>query len=376
MASNETSIDAMIEKAAAGKLSRRQFSQLLTATGVSLIVTPMFSRPSAAAGEEAFYFTWGGYDIPELFGEYHEKHGAYPDMAAYGSSNEGLTKVQAGFVVDVMHPCNTNVDVWRESGVLQPLDTSRLAHWDDMIPTLKKIGMADGQNYFASCEWGQTSITYRTDLVDFPNGEESWSVLWDKRYKGRIGMIGNEGDSWWCAAIYAGVPFEEIESDENIEKVAALLREQQPLVRMYTDDSTTLNQALASGELWAALTWNDSAVALKAEGVPVAFAKPKEGALTWVCGAVIMANAPHLDKAYDVVDSLLSPESGRYFIDVFGYGHSNLKAFDLVGDERLAELGLTRNPDDLLSAGKYQIPVSSEFMKTIANEFAEIKGGL
>ena len=375
MASKETSIDAMIEKAGAGKLSRRQFNQLLSATGVSLITVPMLSRPSAAAGEEAFYFTWGGYDIPDLFAEYYEKHGAYPDMAPYSSSNEGLTKVQAGFIVDVMHPCNTNVPVWIESGVLQPLDTSRLAYWNDLDPSLTKLGAVDGKNYFAPVEWGQNSITYRTDLVDFPDGKESWSVLWDERYKGRIAMMSNPGDSWWCAAIYAGVPFEEIETEESIEKVAALLREQQPLVRMYTDDMTTVQQALASGEIWAAMTWNDSPVALKAEGVPVKFAEPKEGALTWVCGASIMSNAPHLDKAYDVIDSLLSPQSGVYFIDVFGYGHSNLKAFDLVGDERLAELGLSRNPDDLLSAGKYQIPASREFSETIANVFTEIQGG-
>jgi spermidine/putrescine transport system substrate-binding protein len=375
MASKETSIDALIEKAAAGKLSRRQFGQLLSATGVSLIVAPMLSRPSAAAGEEAFYFTWGGYDIPELFGEYQEKHGALPDMAPYGSSNEGFTKVQAGFVVDVMHPCNTNIDVWIESGALQPLDTSRLAHWGDVIPSLKKLGEAGGEHYFAAFDWGQTSVTYRTDLVDFPDGEESWSVLWDERYKGRVAMIGNEGDSWWCAAIYAGVPFEEIESEASIEKVATLLREQQPMVRMYTDDMTTVEQALASGELVAAMTWNSSPVALKAQGVPVAFAAPKEGALTWVCGAVIMGNAPHVDKAYDVIDSLLSPESGRFLINDYGYGHSNQKAFDLVGDERLAELGLSRNPEEILSAGKYQIPVSGEFMETIANVFAEVKGG-
>ena len=72
-------------------------------------------------------------------------------------------------------------------------------------------------------DWGQTSVTYRTDLVDFPDGEESWSVLWDERYKDKVSMIGNEGDTWWCAAIYAGVPFDEIETDESIEKVANLV---------------------------------------------------------------------------------------------------------------------------------------------------------
>ncbi len=375
MSSERASIDDMIEKARAGKLSRRQFSQLLSATGVSILTVPAFARPAAADGEEAFYFTWGGYDIPELLGEYYEKHGAYPDMAPYASSNDGLAKVRSGFVVDVLHPCNANAPNWVNAGVVQPIDTSKLSHWDDVIPSMKTIAVADGETYFAPMDWGQTSVTYRTDLVDFPDGEESWSVLWDERYKQKISMIGNEGDTWWCAAIYAGVPFDQIETEESIEKVATLLREQLPLVRMYTDDMTSVEQALAAGELVAAMTWNSSAVALKAEGVPVAFAAPKEGALTWVCGAMISVGAPHVDKAHDVINSLLSPESGRFLINDYGYGHSNRKSFDLVSEERLEELGLSRNPDEILGAGKYQIPTSDEFTSRIATLYAEILAG-
>ena len=365
----------MIEKASTGRLSRRRFGELLGLTGVSLVTAPVVSRPVAADGKEAFYFTWGGYDIPELLGQYQEKHGVYPDMAPYASSNDALAKVRSGFVVDVLHPCNSNAPLWVDAGVVQPIDTSKLSHWDDVIPSLKTIAAVDGKTWFAPMDWGQTSVTYRTDLVDFPDGEESWSVLWDERYKGRVAMIGNEGDSWWCAAIYAGVPFDEIETDENIEKIARLLREQVPLVRMYTDDMTSVEQALASGELAAAMTWNSSAVALKAEGVPVEFASPKEGALTWVCGAMIHVDAPHVDKAHDVIDSLLNPQSGRFLINDYGYGHSNRKSFDLVSVERLAELGLSRNPDEVLGAGKYQIPTSEVFASRIAAVFSEIKAG-
>jgi spermidine/putrescine transport system substrate-binding protein len=376
MPTSKSSVDDMIENASKGRLSRRQFGELLSLTGVSLAAVPAFSGSAAAAeGEEAFYFTWGGYDIPELLGEYHEKHGAYPDMAPYASSNDGLAKVRSGFVVDVLHPCNANAPNWVEAGVVQPIDTSRLTHWEDVIPSMRHIADRDGETYFAPMDWGQTSITYRTDIVDFPDGEESWSVLWDERYKGKIAMIGNEGDAWWCAAIYAGVPFDQIDTDENIEKVAALLREQLPLVRMYTDDMTSVEQALASGELVAAMTWNTSPVALKADGVPVAFAAPKEGALTWVCGAMIYAGAPHVDKAHDVIDSLLSPESGRFLINDYGYGHSNRKSFDLVSEERLAELGLSRNPEDILGSGKYQIPTPDEFASRIAEVYAEIQAG-
>jgi len=57
MSTRRAYIDEMIETAAEGK----QFSQLLSSTGISLLAAPVFSQPSAAALEdEAFYFTWGG----------------------------------------------------------------------------------------------------------------------------------------------------------------------------------------------------------------------------------------------------------------------------------------------------------------------------
>jgi spermidine/putrescine transport system substrate-binding protein len=375
MSNHDASVEELIQRAKRGGLSRRQFSALLGATGVSLFAMPVGSRMANAADGQAMYFTWGGYDIPELLQEYYEKHGALPDMAPYASESEALMRVQAGFVVDVMHPCNATIPRWIREGVLQPIDTSRLSHWNDMIPSLQEIGKHEGEHYFASTEWGQTSFVYRTDLVDLQGGEESWGLLWDERYAGRIGILGNEGDTWWCAAIYAGIPFEEIHTDENVEKVAAMLREQQPLVLAYYDDVTTMEQALASGELVAGMTWNETPARLLAQGVPIRWAAPKEGALTWVCGAAILADAPRVDKAHDVVDALLSPSAGHHWIDAFGYGHSNLKAFNMVSEERLTELGLSRDPNKLLGSGHFQIPSAEEFPSRIANIFADIKAG-
>ncbi len=361
-----------------GRMSRRQFHQALSAVGVSLVMVPAFSRSAAAAAaDQATYFTWGGYDIPEMFGPYIKKHGEPPNFAAFGGSEEALTKMRAGYVVDVSHPCNQGIPRWVATGLFRTLDTGKLSNWSDLIPELWNLegNVVDGKPYMAPMEWGQTSITYRTDLVDLQGKEESWSILWDERYKGRIGVIASAGDSWWCAAIYAGVDFNEISTKENIARVAALLRKQRPLVRLYTDDMTTLEQALASGEMVAAMTWNESAVNLKADGVPVAFANPKEGALTWVCGAMIHKDAPHLDKAHDIIDSLISVETGKYIIDEFGYGHSNAKSFELFSDDELKAMGLSRNPKDILDAGKFQVPQTQEFETAINEEFESIQAG-
>ena len=200
-------------------------------------------------------------------------------------------------------------------------------------------------------------------------------MLWDKRYKGRIGILASGADAWWCGAIYAGVDFKDIDSEEAFAKIGAVMREQRPLVRVYTDETTSLEQALASGELVAAMTWNESAVSLAGEGVPVKFAKPKEGALTWVCGAIIHKEAPNLDLAYDLIDSLLSVDTGKFLISDYGYGHSNIKSFDAFDDKTLTGLGLSREPADILNAGHFQIPQTQEWETRMNNEFENIKAG-
>ena len=58
-----------------------------------------------------------------------------------------------------------------------------------------------------------------------------------------------------------------------------------------------------------------------------------------------------------------------------GYGHSNSKAIAAVSDEQLAGLGLSRNPQDVLGAGKFMLPQGQEF-ETSSNEmFEKIKAG-
>jgi spermidine/putrescine transport system substrate-binding protein len=361
-----------------GQLSRRRFHQILGAAGVSLVATPMIPRMvEAAAADQATFFTWGGYDVPEAYGPYTAKHGEPPNLAAFGGSEEALTKMRAGYVVDVSHPCNQGIPRWVATGLFQTVDTSKLSNWPDIIPELWQLegNVVDGKPYMVPWDWGQTSVTYRTDLFDLQGQEESWGMLWDERYKGRLGSLASAGDAWWCGAIYAGVDFSELTTDANFAKVAEVMRRQRPLIRVYTDDETTLEQALASGEIVAAMTWNSSAVTLKSQGVPVKFAEPKEGALTWVCGPIIHRDAPNLDKAHDLIDSMLSVETGKWLIGENGYGHSNIKSFDEFSAEDLAALGLSSNPGDILSAGKFQIPQTQEFETRMNKEFEEIMAG-
>ncbi|MEO0622878.1 MAG: extracellular solute-binding protein [Pseudomonadota bacterium] len=361
-----------------GELSRRAFSRSLLAAGIGLVTTPMLpSRARATEGDQATFFTWGGYDIEEIYGPYIAKHGAPPNFSIFGGTEEALIKMRGGFVVDAAHPCNAGLLRWTETGLFQPIDTSRLSNWPDVMPELVQMEgntAPSGAPWMVPFDWGGTSVTYRTDIFEL-EGEESWDMLWDERYAGRLGSLASGGDAWWCGAIKAGVDFKDIGTDAAFDKISEVMRAQRPLIRVYTDDTTTLEQALASGEMAAAMTWNSSAVLLQAEEVPVKFAKPKEGQLTWVCGVMIHKDAPNLDRTYEMIDALLSVETGKFMINDYGYGHSNLKAFEAFDDATLVGLGLSREPAAILQEGHFMIPQNQEWETRMNETFELIKAG-
>ncbi|MGQ0567863.1 MAG: ABC transporter substrate-binding protein [Gemmobacter sp.] len=360
-----------------GKLSRRALNRALFSIGIGTVMVPVLPRRTHAAPEDhATWFTWGGFDIPDYFDEYVAKRGELPNFATYGSAEEALTKLQSGFVADIAMPCLSDVPRWSETGLFQPIDTSRLSNWADVMPELWDVSynVKDGKPWMVPWEWGQTSVAYRTDMFEV-EGEESWDMLWDKRYAGRLGMLAGGGDAWWCAAIKAGVPYDQIHTDAAFEKISAVLREQRPLIRVYSDDTTSTDTALAAGELVACMAWNSSVVSLTGQGVPVKFAKPKEGALTWVCGQMLHKDAPNLDSAYDILDSLISLSASIVQIRNSGYGPANRKAFDQFTDDELATYGLSRNPLEILQAGHFGIPQSAEWDQRMTSTWEQIKLG-
>jgi spermidine/putrescine transport system substrate-binding protein len=367
--------ETLRENLRSGGASRREFLRTIGAAGLALVTVPLVNR-QARAGEQATYFTWGGYDYPALFSSYTKKHGNKPEFSVYADAEEGFQKLRSGYVVDTAHPCYNDVLRWRTSGLFQPIDTTRLSNWADVMPKLQMLdgSQIDGEQWFVPVDWGQTSITYRTDLIDLEGQEESWGILWNERYSGKISMIGAAEDSWYAAAVYAGVDVNNI-TDTDFGTVRELLTRQRPYVRLYSSDFTSLEQALASGELVAAMTWNDSVLNLRSQGLPVKFANPKEGALTWCCGVMLHKDAPSPDKAHDVIDALIDAETGAIIINEFGYGHSNTKSFELVDDSALADRGLSKNPFALLEAGHFIGPQDPEIATKINRDWEEIIAG-
>ncbi len=341
---------------------------LIAALAATLTATPVL------AGGPLTYFTWSGYELPDFNKSYIAAHPEGPEISFFGDDDDAFTKVKAGFHPDLAHPCYDKIARWNAAGLLQPIDTSRIKNWDKIFPVLQNlpdIQAGDGKVWMVPWDWGNTSVLYRTDLVA-ADAPQSWSMLWDPEYAGRLATIDAVHDTPVVAAILAGVnPFDM--SPADMEKVAEKLREQRPLLTTYTTDMTSIEQSLASGELVAAMTWNASAVALKKQGVPVEFMNPKEGMLTWTCGFVMLKDSPNTDLAYDFINSRLEAESGKYLIEAYGYGASTASAFAEVPQATLDELKLPANPDEMLKTTIFTGPMKQN--DELAKMFERVKAG-
>ena len=113
------------------KISRREFNATAAAAGVAFMSLPI-GEARATAGQMINYFTWSGYEVPELHQPFIDKHGQSPDTSIFASAEDGLQKIRAGYAPDLAHPCINDVRKWLECSAPGSLDTS-LSHAAGLI---------------------------------------------------------------------------------------------------------------------------------------------------------------------------------------------------------------------------------------------------
>src|SRR5206468_7233938 len=97
--------------------------------------------------------------VPDVLGPFQK---ANPDLnlktAVFNQDNEAITKMQAGFNVDLVNSCTENAPRMYSLGLIQPIETSRLTDWNSLFPAIRTLdGVAvDGKTIMIP-ETGGTS---------------------------------------------------------------------------------------------------------------------------------------------------------------------------------------------------------------------------
>ena len=330
---------------------------------------------SAAAADTPVLFQWEDYVDPPFLAEYAKTYGVTPKTSIFADEDEAFSKLRAGYKPDVMGPCYYEFPRWHDAGLLQPIETTKLKYWSKIAPTLRElpgVSAGDGKVWFVPHYWGTTSVTFRTDLAPEYVGRDTFDILFDPKYKGRIAVLEGVDDTVPLVARMVGVDAYNM-SDADWQKVQAKLKDLVKQVRFISSDETSLAQGLASGELVAAMTWRVVYNALNRQGVEVAYMEPPGGVFTYVCGLVVGKDAKNYDKALALIDSSLSDEASHYTIDHIGDGPANVEELAHESDDQLDRLGTDRNIDAFLKSGIFQQPLKNK--EAIVNAWTEIRAG-
>jgi spermidine/putrescine transport system substrate-binding protein len=343
-------------------------------TLVSAVSILALSAAAQAADPELTVFDWAGWEIDGALQPFVDKHGQKPTYVFYADDDEAFQKVTSGFKADVVHPCPGAVPGYREAGLIEPWDTSKIEAFANIDPALfASTHIKDDQGvWFLPFDFAYSAVAYNTTEV--PEADVSTlQVFADPKYAGRISISDNADDAWSLAFLATGTTSWENVTDEQITAAADWMRKVHPGVRSYWSDPSELAQQMASGEILIAWSWNDPVAILKDEGFPVGFNRaPKEGSASFFCGFVNMKDSPgNEDKVYDWVNSMYAPTSAAPIVEAIGYGNVNPAAMATISSEDQAAAYIDRVETTIF----LQTPMDPAVRTRLLEEFELIKSG-
>ena len=356
-----------------GTINRR------TALALAVALSASVATMAFAEDAELTIFDWSGYEAQDFHPGYISKNGDSPTFTFFGDEEEAFQKIRSGFKTDLAHPCSQSVVKWREAGLLEPLDTSKIEGWKDMNPAIMAMKdlatTADGTAWFMPWDWGNTLLTYNSEKVDAAD-IKSLKSLADPKFKDRVSIGDNVDDAYALASLVIGLKDWTQMTDEQFQQASAFLREVHKNVRLYWTDTTEIVQALSGGEVDLAWAWNDAAVQSALAGAPIKSTRDTaEGQSTWVCGYVRLKGAPgNADKAYDYLNAINAPEVASFLLSDWGYGHADAKSMASIDPAVVAAQGYA-DVDKFVEKTLFQSPVPSELKQKMIAEFEKIKSG-
>ena len=327
-----------------------------------------------AADPELTVFDWAGWENPGLYADYVTKYGDGPTYSFFADDDEAFQKISSGFRADVGHPCSQMVIKYRDAGLIEPWDISKIPEFASITPSmLASPTFKDATGvWFIPTDGAFTAIAYNTDTVPVAD-VASLDVFLNPKYAGRISLPNNTDDVWSLALLATGVSDWSNITEDQFKAAADWLRKVHPNVRAYWRDPSELAQLMATGEVQLAWAWNDSVTIMRGENLPIGFQRQaKEGASAWFCGWVNFKNGPGSeDKAYDFVNSWLRHDSAKVLLKDFGYAHSNMAAMKEIPEAELVAADV--NP--LTSTLLWQTPLPTAMRDRMLAEFELIKSG-
>ncbi|MCS0502841.1 ABC transporter substrate-binding protein [Ancylobacter mangrovi] len=293
--------------------SRRSVMKGMGLAAATLAAPGVLRR--AYAQEPIVLLTWETYHDPAWCQEWSEANGVEVKPVVIGSVDELFSQPFSGAIQpDVMYIETGSLPRFHEAGLITTLDTSKVPNTSNITSKLdwKKFTTVDGSIVGIPYNWGTQPLMFDADVTKSP---DSWAVLWDEKYAGKVNVFDDCTIVFPMIALYIGAkdPFNltDAEFDKCADALRALRKQVRTIARGF-DDAVNI---YAAGDAVIGYCQNIAVVtSLQDKGKNFDYSLPKEGTPTWIdCTGV--SKKGDRDIVYKFINDNLSVKWQSRFIE-------------------------------------------------------------
>src|SRR6267143_5537396 len=293
---------------------------------------------------------WEGYADPSFVRGFEERNHCKVSATYMGSSDELTTKLRGGSAgnYDVISPSSDVATSIAAAGLAAPLDLSKMPGYTQLSPQLTSLPLvrANGQVYGVPFMWGPDPLIY--DMTVFAQPPDSWNVLWDHKYRGKISVWDDLSTGYMAAQVLGYDKPDPARlynlSDEQLEAVKKKLLELKPNIRKMWSAGGELTNLFQNHEVVAAMGWPLMTNQLRRIHFPVGETIPKENTTGWIDHLMITAGSENKDLAYEFLKFMIEAQTQKQITDVTHYTPANPGASRFLTPDEIKGLHLD-NPD-------------------------------
>jgi spermidine/putrescine-binding protein len=288
---------------------------------------------------------WEGYADPSFVKAFEGQHHCKISASYMGSSDELMAKLRGGSsgTYDVISPSSDVATSIATSGLAAPLDLSKIPSYSQLSPQLTSLPLVrvKGQVFGVPFMWGPDPLLYDTSV--FAQPPDSWNVLWDPKYRGKISVWDDLSTVYMAAQVlgFDNPPSQLYNlSDVQLDAVKKKLLELKPNIRKMWSTGGELTNLFQNHEVVAAMGWPLMTNQLRKINFPIGETIPKEKTTGWIDHLMITAGSENKDLAYEFLQFMIEAQTQKKVTDVTGYTPANPQAAQLMTPEQVKSLHL------------------------------------
>jgi spermidine/putrescine-binding protein len=293
---------------------------------------------------------WEGYADPSFIGAFEESHHCKVVASYMGTSDELVAKLRGGSAsnYDVISPSSDVAASIVRAGLAAPLDLSKIPAYSQLSAKLRdsNIVKLNNQVFGVPFVWGPNPLLY--DSAAFSKAPDSWSVLWDAKYRGKV-SVWDELSTIYMAAQVLGYDKPDPSrlynlSDAQLDAVKKKLIELKPNIRKMWATGGELTNLFQNHEVVIAMGWPLMTNDLRKLNFPIGETIPLENTTGWIDHLMVTAASSNKELAQGFLAYMVEAQTQKKVSDVTHYTPANPGAARFLTDDEKKILHLD-DPD-------------------------------